>query len=96
MDKKQTKQLVKYVEDNVTTILNIRNRILDAHPVQLRNIYISDAVIRSNEKGEIHPSKVYFDTENFVFGMRIVLDYRVPFGQFFLTEDPLEGFRSKE
>lgn len=90
MDKKESKLFKQYIEKHLSSIMDTRMQVLESDSFDPKYIYMCDRIIWDPKKDDLRVNKAFFDTGSSVLGMKIILDYRIPMGQFFLTSHRLE------
>lgn len=88
MKDSHTKQLKKYVESNIKSILDLRQKFILATGVTPGCLYIGNVI--KPAKDELIPSPMLLETGSKVFGMSIIMDFRIAPGDMLITKSKLE------
>lgn len=86
MNKKDSKAIQKYIEAETTHIMIARSKVMEAG-AEPKVLYIGDIFPR--KKDELRLSAMLLDTGCTIFGMKIIADFRVPVGNFYITQGEL-------
>lgn len=92
MEKRDIKAIQKWIEPRFKEIADARNDAVRAGG-RPRVMYIGD--ILPHKKDELRISPMNRDSECKVFGMKIVVDFRVPKNTFYLTYGELNDGRAQ-
>lgn len=87
LTKAQNKAVQVYCETLMTLIADARAKVLEAG-APAKVMYIGD--IFPKKKGELHLSPMLVETGCKVFGMDIIVDFRIPMDKFYITAGRLE------
>lgn len=87
MEKRDLKAIQIYCEHLTPLIAEARSKVMDAG-APARVMYIGDILPRKKEELRITP--VLIETGCKIFGMDIIVDYRIPADKFYITAGRLD------
>lgn len=91
MNKLETKRLKKYLELHLKDILDGRQKILNTGSFLPAYLYLSDKVVWPKRRnGIMPPIKIHAQTEMELYGMKVILDFRIPIDHFYMTSQSFE------
>lgn len=86
MEDRDTKAIAIYCEHLMPLIAEARNKVMDSG-ARPNVMYVGDFLPKKKDELRISPMKL--NTGCKVFGMKIIMDYRVPFDKFYIMQGEL-------